>query len=376
VKRRVVLLALLVFAVPASAAHLPILASQDAFPTFAPDGRHVAFSVIVNGQGRAFELDVVDAQTKRVRTIGHNAGSPSASWSSDNRIAWTSGGILYTANADGTGKRRYLAPKPSYAPAWRPHSAELAYLTAHGAVNLDLWVAGALWAKDAIGVPSWSPDGTSLAFAREGEIAVATGPGQERSLAATVGEPSAPVFSPDGTKVAYAAAGRVYVVPADGSSAPALVAGPFGGVTGLAWAPASDVLAYSVPAGLELTTLVPVPHSQLFAPGAAAGASFSPTDPHGDVLAFAGPVSGCPGHHGIRIYGQGLLAGTCAIDGTPGPDVIEGTQSWGDVIRAGAGNDRIHAGDRHTDRIDCGSGRDTVWADKVDKLTGCEIVHR
>jgi hypothetical protein len=64
------------------------------------------------------------------------------------------------------------------------------------------------------------------------------------------------------------------------------------------------------------------------------------------------------------------------IAGTAGGDVIEGTQREGDVIRGGAGDDRIHAGDRHTDRIACGPGRDTVWADRLDRLTGCETVHR
>ena len=56
--------------------------------------------------------------------------------------------------------------------------------------------------------------------------------------------------------------------------------------------------------------------------------------------------------------------------------MLEGTPLRGDVIVAGAGNDRIHANDRHTDRVDCGPGRDIVWADRSDRLTGCEIVHR
>jgi hypothetical protein len=55
--------------------------------------------------------------------------------------------------------------------------------------------------------------------------------------------------------------------------------------------------------------------------------------------------------------------------------VIEGTSSWGDIILAGAGNDSVHANDGHTDRVDCGPGRDTVWADRSDRLTGCEIVY-
>ena len=48
----------------------------------------------------------------------------------------------------------------------------------------------------------------------------------------------------------------------------------------------------------------------------------------------------------------------------------------GDIILAGAGTDRIHVYDSHTDRVYCGPGRDTVWADRSDKLYCCEVVHR
>jgi hypothetical protein len=70
------------------------------------------------------------------------------------------------------------------------------------------------------------------------------------------------------------------------------------------------------------------------------------------------------------------LTGSCLITGTARADVIEGTPLGGDAIQGLAGNDRIHANDGHTDRVNCGAGRDTVWADRTDKLTGCEIVHR
>ena len=56
--------------------------------------------------------------------------------------------------------------------------------------------------------------------------------------------------------------------------------------------------------------------------------------------------------------------------------MIEGTPREGDVISAGAGNDAVHANDGHTDRVDCGPGRDVVWADRTDRLTRCEVVHR
>jgi hypothetical protein len=92
------------------------------------------------------------------------------------------------------------------------------------------------------------------------------------------------------------------------------------------------------------------------------------------VIAVGGRPA-CPGHVVLLESGR-ALTGTCTITGTPRADVIEGTPLWGDVIVAGAGNDQIHANDRHTDRVNCGPGRDTVWADRTDKLVGCEIVHR
>jgi Tol biopolymer transport system component len=370
-----VLAAVLALAVPASAAQLPLLASQDLWPVFAPDGRHVAFTR-VNGQGRVFTLEIVDAQTRRIVAIGTNSGRLSPTWSGDGTIAYASGGSLYLAKADGSGKTRYPAPQKTYAPAWRPHSHELAYLTTHDATNLDLWVAGTLWAKDAIGQPAWSPDGSALAFARSGSIWVSSSPLEELRLATTNVEPGSPVWSPDGKQVAYSAAGAVYVVAADGFSAPRRVAGPFQGIGPPAWAPAGDALAYTIAGGVELTFLSPAPHSSLLVKGAASGTSFAPTDPQGRVLAYSGPRPGCPGHDAIRLYDGATLTGSCAIVGTSGADVIEGTQLWGDVILAGAGDDRIHAGDRHTDTIDCGAGRDEVWADRLDRLSHCEVVHR
>jgi Ca2+-binding RTX toxin-like protein len=81
------------------------------------------------------------------------------------------------------------------------------------------------------------------------------------------------------------------------------------------------------------------------------------------------------------------------INGTAKADNLKGT-AGADTIRAGAGNDRVNPGkgrdtvfggagndniqavDKTRDVIDCGTGRDTVVADKVDVLKGCESVKR
>lgn len=55
-------------------------------------------------------------------------------------------------------------------------------------------------------------------------------------------------------------------------------------------------------------------------------------------------------------------AGNDTLDGGPGPD----------RFRAGAGNDVINSADGHAETVNCGPGRDSVTADRTDKLVGCE----
>jgi Ca2+-binding RTX toxin-like protein len=47
-----------------------------------------------------------------------------------------------------------------------------------------------------------------------------------------------------------------------------------------------------------------------------------------------------------------------------------------DVIATRAGNDTIDAVDGERDVVNCGAGRDTVKADPIDVLRGCEHVQR
>lgn len=67
--------------------------------------------------------------------------------------------------------------------------------------------------------------------------------------------------------------------------------------------------------------------------------------------------------------------GTDRVLGGPGADRLSGGPGPDDV-RAGAGNDRVAARDGTPDRVDCGPGRDVVVADRLDVMTGCEVVRR
>lgn len=341
-KKLVVLAVLLATAVPASASSARIIASQDRWPVYAPDGRHIAFTRVYQNH---LQLLTFDTSGGEVAALGSNAGQLEPSWSDDGtQIAYTSGGILWTARAGGTGKRRYAAPTRAFAPAWRPGSSDLAYLTTHGAKNTDLWVAGKLWATNAIGDPAWSPNGSTLAFQRDDGIYLTASPSGERLLV-PIDEPGPPAWSHDGQRVAFVSRGTLYVADVAGGS--------------------PHVVARSQPTGLRPS----------WSPDDATirvGGSFDPIS-----VGYVAPAAraACPGHTGLRENGR-MLTGSCLVDGTARADVIEGTSGGGDLIRGFAGNDQIHANDRHTDRVNCGPGRDTVWADRSDQLVGCEIVHR
>jgi len=99
---------------------------------------------------------------------------------------------------------------------------EIAYTVVHNGSS-----PGEVWAMDADGgrpvklaaggSPAWSPDGTRIAFERNGEIYLmkADGSGVTRLTHDDVPD-AAPAWSPDGTKLAFAHGPQIVFVDADG----------------------------------------------------------------------------------------------------------------------------------------------------------------
>jgi Ca2+-binding RTX toxin-like protein len=68
-------------------------------------------------------------------------------------------------------------------------------------------------------------------------------------------------------------------------------------------------------------------------------------------------------------------AGNDIVYGGNGNDTVDGGKGV-NVVKAGAGNDAIKAKNKKRETIDCGAGKDTVTADKSDRLKGCETKKR
>lgn len=137
-----------------------------------------------------------------------------------------------------TGEQRVLLHGGISGPSWSPDGSTIAYYaygdrTGIATIPADgsgrpIYVPGTdvTW-----GDPSWSPDGTHIAFEERdvpGGPAVVTvdiATGSLRKLAPTDGDtPANPVYSPDGSRIAFAITGGLWQVNPEGGD-PSLVVG-------------------------------------------------------------------------------------------------------------------------------------------------------
>jgi Ca2+-binding RTX toxin-like protein len=282
---------------------------------------------------------------------------------------------IHVVKADGTDDVN-LTPGSAYGaaqPVWSPDGTRLAYWRSDG-TNVLLAVTRidgrATLYPIAGGVTNgaivWAPDGrTVFGYGQSGLVGIDLRTGKRHTL---VGIDNA-VFAPGGGRIAYAAGGEcrdrvgIYVANANGTDRRRLTNSCR--VVGTAGPDRLHGSFSQVVLGLAGDDILYADDTYYFFDG--------------DSL-YGGPGD----DRLVGGFGQDIL------NGGPGNDVISGGAS-ADIITGGPGNDRIDGGgggdtiyakDGRRDVIDCGkngygrAGRDTVYADTIDVISHCEIVHR
>jgi tol-pal system beta propeller repeat protein TolB len=155
----------------------------DQYPSWSPNGRHIAFASLRGGLADIFVINSDGGNLTQLTDNPAIDGSPA--WSPDgSKIAFVSqrdgNGELYIMNADGSDQVRLTdSPEDEAFPAWSPDGAKIAHsildplgeaiqirtIAADGSDLVYLTNNNSGWKAH----PAWSPDGAKIAFSGERE---------------------------------------------------------------------------------------------------------------------------------------------------------------------------------------------------------------
>jgi len=376
--------------------------ANDTMPAFSPDGRRIAF---VRGGD---DIHVVNTDGTGLVNISNDPAriDDRPEWSPDgSRIAFSGdpcftggpgapqgGPCVFVMNADGSNKVN-LTPEEKRAECDDGTQAE-GYSHAHHSTD-----------------PTWSPDGTRIAFAGYGDICKfnsdlageiwlmgADGSGKVNLTSDQGTTDVQPAFSPDGQSIAFVRSSSstqgIFVIPVGGGAAsqistqgadpnwgrvPPPFAGPIRGTEGndlLNGTTGDDTIL-----GLGGDDILNGLQGNDSLDGGPGADKLTGSEGNDQIIGGIGndQLNGASGTD--RLNGGGgrdKLSGGAGNDnlaGGIGNDTIDGGQGT-NRYSGGAGNDSLNSANGKRETVDCGSGRDSARVDRRDRVRRCERVRR
>ncbi|MFC1994704.1 S8 family serine peptidase, partial [Chloroflexota bacterium] len=263
-------------------------------------GTHVAG--IAAGNSVPSYYDEVDP----TQLTTHPATDWDSAWSPDgSQIAFTSDRDgtpdIWLMNPDGSGQTKLLDLPTTYdaCPAWSADSAQIVFARHDGAAEDNgLWIvnadgSGLTRVCDHGGIPTWSPDGTEIAFGDGGDIwAINVSTLEVRQITTDPAEDWHPAWSPDGSEIAFTSdrdgQWAIFAIGADGSGPRRVFLSSEAGEP--AWSPDGSRIALESPVG---TIIVVNADGPIVGPVAHPGQNTDPTwSPDGSTIAFTSWRSG------------------------------------------------------------------------------------
>jgi Tol biopolymer transport system component len=334
------------------------------------------------------------------RAVGSVPGVD-ATWSPDGtRIAFLSGDSLDVADASGanvTTLATGIVPPPSdvSGPAWSPNGTAIVIATGSALEVVPTDGSGTppqvVFDQPGDNVnPSWSHDGTTLAFERFADgrwsvwLVAPDGTGPRAAPFSGTANDRFPQWSPVDERLAFLSdrggAYALYVAAADGTTTQSLLDGvnpespahwSFDG-TELAVSSAHDCGRFGIYVVQASGSTPPVRRSNQCRIEGGPGPDVIYGTQYGERIDGNGGNDRIFGNGGDDVIYGG--AGNDAIGGGAGNDVIYGGPG-NDILSGGTGNDVIYAGPGR-DKIGCGPGNDTAYVRAGDTTRDCEHVRR
>ena len=359
----------------------------DTLPTWSPDGSVVVFLSDRDGTS----LRVMNPDGSDEHQIPWLPANVTYSFSPDwSHVAAWADGQLVVERLDGFDRLSLGRAAYQTKPSWSPDGTRVAFTTPSAAANqADVAVAridGSDTHLVAAGSqPAWAPTGERIAYiggeypSTDLHLVNADGSGEVRI--ASGGVYSLPRWSPDGTRVAV-----VHVDPGQYSSTLEVLGDNGSHLAAFrvtpqdyAWSPRGDEIAYTTGSGVWILDVASGRKRHVSDFGYEVAWS-----PDARQLAFA-TGGECRNRTGIyradAASGRPVrLTNDCRILGTAGDDVLTGTP-FPDVLVGEAGNDTLRAvasADRLGDTLLGGAGNDLLlgsgWSDILDGGAGNDIL--